>query len=680
MILVNFIDGDDLTAHSISVLSANDLDRLEALEELHIMDTAPEPVFDDIVAIATAVCETPVALISLIEQDRQWFKARIGFEPSETPINQSVCAHATKSDDLLVIPDLMQDSRTESNTLVTCAPFIRFYAGAPLILSDGVAVGALCVIDFVPRPEGLTCTQRTVLKALARQVSAHMEVRRISSRKDELVKRQRQINAMIRESVKTALTAQEAGRIGTFDLDIETGNIRVSAEFCRIFDVPFAASYHARQFEEMLHPDDRGIQSTDETRREGVSVAVVEYRIVTQSRGVRWICRHATFERDASGRPRKLLGTVQDITRQRRSAERMKTLLELGDRLRDLSSLEEIAFTAAELMARALDATRAGFGVVDPLRETVMMQPEWRAPGVSSLAGLHHFRNYGSYIDDLKSGLSVVIPDVTTDERTRESADALLDLGIRQLVNVPIIDQGHLALVVFVHHHGVFEWTEEDLAFVRSFGDRIQSAIGRLRAEAEQHILNREIGHRLKNAFAMVQAIAKQTLRPVKESGPVLNFEQRLQALSSAHDILLGNNWASADVRAVLHRVVETLGMSERMDIDGEDISVNAKGALSLSLLLHELTTNALKYGALSTGHGRVKVSWIVENGLEDATFRLNWKETGGPPVIEPQSRGFGSRLISMGLLGTGSVAMRYLGQGLEVEMTAPLNQLQQVA
>lgn len=664
----------------VSVLSAADLERLEALEELHIMDTAPEPVFDDIVSIASTVCKTPVSLISLVEQDRQWFKARTGFEPCETPIDQSVCQHSLYSTDILVIPDLTKDSRTYKNTLVTEDPFIRFYAGAPLVLSDGVIIGTLCVIDTVPRPEGLTCDQRSVLKALAGQVAAHLEVRRASSRKDELFRRQKQINAMIRESVKTALTAQEAGRIGTFELDIETGNIRVSSEFCRIFDVPQTGQYHARQFEQMLHPEDRGIQSTEDTRKSGTSVAVVEYRIVTPSRGIRWICRHATFEHSADGKPRKLLGTVQDITAQRRSTERVKTLLELGDRLRDLTDVEEIAFTAAELMARALDATRAGFGVVDPAQETVLMQPEWRAPGVSSVAGKHHFRNYGSYIDDLKSGGSVVISDCMTDPRTRDSAKALLALGIRQLVNVPIFDQGKFALVVFVHHDGVFEWTDDDLAFVRSFGDRIQSAIGRLRAETEQNLLNREIGHRLKNAFAMVQALAKQTLRPVKERGPVLNFEQRLQALSSAHDILLVNNWASADVRAVLLRVVETLGMVERMDIRGEDISVNPKGALSLSLLLHELTTNAVKYGSLSSAQGRVVVSWSTEKQGDETVFRLLWREVDGPPVLQPETKGFGSRLISMGLLGTGGVAMRYLDQGLEVEMTAPLTQLQQVA
>lgn len=100
-------------------ISDAEIERLEALRELGVLDTAPEPVFDDIVAIATTICKAPVALVSLVASDRQWFKARIGFEPCETPISQSVCAHAITSTDVLIIPDLTKDDRTALNTLVT---------------------------------------------------------------------------------------------------------------------------------------------------------------------------------------------------------------------------------------------------------------------------------------------------------------------------------------------------------------------------------------------------------------------------------------------------------------------------------------------------------------------------------------------------------------------------------
>lgn len=153
--------------------------RLAALGRYAILDTPPEPAFDDLVLLASRICEAPVALISLVGSDRQWFKARIGFAPSETPIEQSVCRHALKQAGLFIIPDLKLDPRTSGNPLVTGEPHIRFYAGAQLVTSDGLAFGTLCIIDTKPRPEGLTDMQASSLEALARQAMSQMELRRV---------------------------------------------------------------------------------------------------------------------------------------------------------------------------------------------------------------------------------------------------------------------------------------------------------------------------------------------------------------------------------------------------------------------------------------------------------------------------------------------------------------------
>ncbi len=136
------------------------------------MDTAAEEAFDRIVLRATESCQTPVALISLVADDRQWFKARIGFAPSETPLGQSVCKYALHERGLLVIPDLAADPRTSDNTLVTGEPRIRFYAGAKIEAADGTPIGSLCVIDTEPRPEGLTPVQAAALEGLAVDCSA----------------------------------------------------------------------------------------------------------------------------------------------------------------------------------------------------------------------------------------------------------------------------------------------------------------------------------------------------------------------------------------------------------------------------------------------------------------------------------------------------------------------------
>ncbi len=167
--------------------SASDAARRAALGQYDILDTPAEQGFDDIVLLASQVCETPVALVSLVDGDRQWFKARIGFPACQTPLSQSVCALAVRQAETFVIPDLTLDERTRNNTLVTGEPFIRFYAGALIRSRLGTAVGTLCVIDIEPRPCGLTRMQRTSLEALARQVMAQLELRRLLARQDRKV-------------------------------------------------------------------------------------------------------------------------------------------------------------------------------------------------------------------------------------------------------------------------------------------------------------------------------------------------------------------------------------------------------------------------------------------------------------------------------------------------------------
>jgi len=132
-------------------IPADDRQRLEALRALLILDTSPEKRFDRVVEFAAQEFGCPIVLVSLIDESRQWFKARSGLDVCETPRDVSFCGHAIVSDDLFIVPDACQDSRFADNPLVTGAPFIRFYAGAPLRLDSGFRVGTLCLIDTRPR-------------------------------------------------------------------------------------------------------------------------------------------------------------------------------------------------------------------------------------------------------------------------------------------------------------------------------------------------------------------------------------------------------------------------------------------------------------------------------------------------------------------------------------------------
>mgnify|MGYP001171559105 CR=1 FL=1 len=174
--------------------------RIKALREYNILDTGPEAGFDDLTTLASEICGTPIALVSLIDADRQFFKSRLGLDVSETSRKASFCAHAILQPDLMVVPDALADDRFAANPLVTGNPKIRFYAGSPLFTSDGYGLGTLCVIDTQPRT--LTAGQKKALQALARQAMAQLELRRTLEQMKLEAQRKEKLIAELEETIR----------------------------------------------------------------------------------------------------------------------------------------------------------------------------------------------------------------------------------------------------------------------------------------------------------------------------------------------------------------------------------------------------------------------------------------------------------------------------------------------
>lgn len=301
----------------------------------------------------------------------------------------------------------------------------------------------------------------------------------------------------------------------------------------------------------------------------------------------------------------------------------------------------------------------------------------------------------------LKSGQRAIIPDFETWPQIADTEDlqAFRRAGIRSAQTTPLRSRsGALLGMISNHWREPHQPSERDLRLLdilaRQAADLLDRTIAEeaLRArerelelsvaalrekEQLQDVLTGELGHRVKNLFAMVSAITSFTLRGSSDVQRAQVLQQRLMALSTAHDILLQSTWQAASLGDVATATVNSAGVSGRVRIQGLETLIGSKAALNLALLLHELTTNALKHGSLSVGGGVVDLSWRVEDSDGRDHVRLTWRETKGPEVVPPTTTGFGSRLVSAGLNGSGGVILAYKSTGLVCEISAPLDDLQ---
>ncbi|GJE74610.1 PAS domain S-box protein [Methylorubrum suomiense] len=376
---------------------------------------------------------------------------------------------------------------------------------------------------------------------------------------------------------------------------------------------------------------------------------------------------------------------IEDITEEKRVETRQRALIELGDRLRDASDAAEVSGIAAAILGRTLGLSRAGYSAIEPATGRFRIERDW-TDGASSLAGSHPLDLVPATMARLRQGEILVIADVAADPALAPDATSYAGLLTRAQIKVPLLRRSELVGLLFAHAAEPRTWEPGEIGFVREVADRVWATLSRLQAEEQQRVLNRELSHRLKNTLTMAQAIASQTLRNVTDVGSVKEaLVARLVALGKAHDILLSGEGEGAGLEAVLAGAlaIHDDGEPDRIRLSGPAIEVGPKAALSLSLMIHELATNAAKYGAFSVPGGRVGLEWTIETGPEgragpDALVRMVWTESGGPPVAVPSRKGFGSRLIERGLSGAvgGETRTDYAPDGVVCRITAPLGGL----
>ena len=453
---------------------------------------------------------------------------------------------------------------------------------------------------------------------------------------------QKRVTQQLAASEVRLRLAIQAGQLAVWEIDVASRAITPSAALNRLYGFPDDANPTLADYQSRYAPGEleRLNRIGEETSARNEREFEAEIRHLLPDGTEKWLLIRAQTE-ITQGIARRTLGVAIDVT----ARKRFEQALEVSERRFRLSQ------QAAGLGSLELDiATGMVMG----------SEKFWEIWGLSPRDAVH--------ISVLES---IVLPedkDVRSTPETRKSGTATPNVEYR--IRRP--DTGEIR---WLSRH--IEFAHDDSGNpVKMFGI-MQDITAQKEAQVRQETLMYELEHRIKNILAMVTAIATQTFKNNDVDAARNDFKARLAALGNAHDILTRTRWKAASMAEVLQASMAPLPAAQ-LFIDGPVIQLPPNMALSMALAVHELGTNAVKYGALSVPEGRVDVSWQLHPTADgpDPSLVWNWRETGGPLVSKPTRQGFGSQLISRVLAADfrGTVTVDYLPAGLEVTLTAPFS------
>lgn len=412
-----------------------------------------------------------------------------------------------------------------------------------------------------------------------------------------------------------------SSRIGVWTLDLSSGSLQVSEACKRNFDRNPDDGFTYQDLQDSIHLGDMAMWKN--TVAEAISTdgnLQVEYRINCPNGQQRWIEIRAKTQYDALRQPVSMSGVSLDVT-ERKEDERIRL---------DNEERRRLATETGEVGLWDLDLQKSELRLDDRMK---------------MLNGVFEGRDL-----DMEGAFNAIHPD----DRPRVEAE------------LASLAEGHRAFLTIQYRvigieDGIERYVLVNGGAMRDDGQVAQRLIGaardvshRVAAEKQGLLLNQEMSHRLKNTLAVVSSIITQTLRSATDIDDARTvLLSRIQTLAGAHEILLSGHTDTASLQAIIRSVAAPQDNNGQIDVEGQDLLLGPKTSLTLALIIHELSTNAAKYGALSVATGRVKVSASVDHGTASSPMLvLLWSESGGPLVTVPTRKGFGTRLISMGLAG----------------------------